>query len=167
MSQQTACRSNMRQLFVGMQTFTDSNKEKFMSPNTELEFSTGELGQVRCKAWVNAKPGSTLIPDPDDTLAAEETIEAIWQGWAYEYCGDQIFASPQDDSGRVRSYSMNGFISEAPDPFYWGLLDDFGLPAPPAATLGRVPLPSQTMFLIPEDMRGPAYGYQRLSLIHI
>ena len=153
-SKSTQSRSNLRQLHVGMTSFTNANKERFMSPNTELEF-TSEGIDVKCKAWINASP-ENRVNDPDGLHAERETERALEEGWAFEYCGGgDVFVSPLDITGRLRSYSMNGILSEDPDPYYTSRFispyNPDGPPQPPAPTLTNIAFPDQMMHFLPED----------------
>ncbi len=170
----TVSRSNMRQLHVGLTVFADQNKERFMSPNTEREYDDLTLGLIKSKAWIEAS-AENMEPDPEGVNDQDyrETDAALEEGWAFEYCGRGAFVSPLDASGRVRSYSMNGFISEVPDPFYLRTIapylpiDQGGLPQPPAATLAMIRHPDRMMHLIPEDYQGnPAEGWYTSHNLH-
>lgn len=157
----TTSRSNMRQIGIGLTNYAGMNKEQLISPNTEKEFNTAEVGLVRCDAWVNAKQTYIVPQAEEDGQAGYETIDALRTGAAWEYLGEGIYQSPLDTTGRLRSYSLNGFLGAVPDPYYQVILQDLGIQQPPARSLAVVPKPDATMHIIPENHTGSAYGYAR------
>ena len=141
------CQSNQHQLQVGLVGYSMEHGGKFISPRTAAlnNLPTNLL-------WVKSYngEGETRL----DPTTGAETLAALEDGALWEYVGDDAaYRSPLDPTGRLRSYSINGFISDQPDNdtnpnFSW---------APIADRLSKIKNPANTIYVIPED-DGTAYN---------
>jgi hypothetical protein len=69
-------------------------------------------------------------------------------GALWDYVGDDAaYRSPLDPTGRLRSYSLNGFISDQPD----NDANPNASWAPIADRLSKIKNPANTIYTIPED----------------
>ncbi|MAC18233.1 MAG: hypothetical protein CMJ23_00885 [Phycisphaerae bacterium] len=160
------CMSNQHQLQVGLVSFSQDNNGKFMSPQSQWPPPSGfNQGLIdRDSFWV--KSYNCTAPTPDEPCNgdrilgsgsdAAETDLAIKEGALWDYIGDlKAFSSPLDPSERVRSYSLNGFISDLPDNpqsnpnAAWG---------PTVDRISKVRNPSNTFYTIPEQDPGSNYN---------
>jgi prepilin-type N-terminal cleavage/methylation domain-containing protein len=134
------CQSNQHQLQVGLVGYSMEHGGKFISPRT------APLGGLSSKLlWARSYNGDGQIRiNPDGT----ESLHALEDGALWDYVGDDAaYRSPLDPTGRLRSYSLNGFISDMPDnnqnpEFSW---------APIADRLSKIRNPANTLYVIPED----------------
>lgn len=134
------CMSNQHQLQAGLVGYSQEHGGKFISPRTS------PLGSLpRDLLWVRSYNG-----DGNSRLDSQgyETIAALEDGALWDYVGDpRAYHSPLDPTARIRSYAVNGFISDLPDnptnpEFSWG---------PVADRISRVRNPSKTLYTIPEQ----------------
>lgn len=139
-AQVVECQSNQHQLQVGLAGYSMENGGKFISPRT------GPLNNLGMSLlWVRSYngEGQTRL-NADGT----ENINALEDGALWDYVGDDAaYRSPLDPTGRLRSYSLNGFISDVPDNptnpnQSWG---------PIADRLSKIRNPANTLYIIPED----------------
>ncbi len=161
----TRCMSNQHQLQLGLVSWSQDNNGKFMSPNSQYNNSSsgGMQPGGRGLYWVKSYNVDLDSGDPlrltggsasDDNYP--ETIYALRDGALWDYVGDEkIYSSPLDKSGRVRSYALNGFISDLPDNptnpvTNWG---------PTVDRISKVRNPSNTFYTIAEE--DPGYAYNR------
>lgn len=140
-AQMLECQSNQHQLQVGLVGYSMEHGGKFISPRTSAlnNLPTNLL-------WVRSYNGDGVTRiDPTTGL---ENINALEDGALWDYVGDDAaYRSPLDPTGRLRSYSLNGFISDQPDNnanpnFSW---------APIADRLSKIKNPANTIYTIPED----------------
>ena len=134
------CQSNQHQLQVGLVGYSMEHGGKFISPRT------APLGGLPSKLlWARSYNGDGRIRiNPDGT----ESLHALQDGALWDYVGDDAaYRSPLDPTGRLRSYSLNGFISDMPDN---SQNPEFGW-APIADRLSKVRNPANTLYVIPED----------------
>lgn len=134
------CQSNQHQLQVGLVGYSMEHGGKFISPRTS------PIGSLPSKLlWARSynEAGSIRL-NQDGT----ESVKSLEDGALWDYVGDDApYRSPLDPSGRLRSYSLNGFISDMPDnnsnpEFSW---------APIADRLSKIRNPANTLYVIPED----------------
>lgn len=134
------CQSNQHQLQVGLIGYSMEHGGKFISPRTA---PIGGLSSDLLWARSYNDSGGLRI-NTDGT----ESLRALQDGALWDYVGDDApYRSPLDPTGRLRSYSLNGFISDMPDnnanPEYsW---------APIADRLSKIKNPANTIWVIPED----------------
>lgn len=134
------CQSNQHQLQVGLYGYSMEHGGRFISPRT------APIGGLPIDLlWVRSYNGEGSVRlNPDGT----EKVEALHEGALWEYVGDEaIYSSPLDPTGRLRSYSVNGFVSDLPDndlnpEHAWG---------PVADRISKVMNPASTLLTIPED----------------
>jgi prepilin-type N-terminal cleavage/methylation domain-containing protein len=141
------CMSNQHQLQVGLVGWSQDHNGKFMSPESREYQGIEEL------FWV--KSYNTGADDGLRLVDGRETEFAVRDGQLWEYVGDvKAYSSPLDPSGRVRSYSLNGFISDSPDNpnSVWG---------PTADRISKIRNPSRTMYTIAEHDTGWQFDYNR------
>lgn len=143
------CMSNQHQLQVGLVGYSQENGGKFISPRTS------PLGSLpRDLLWVRSYNGDGNIRLDSQGF---ETIEALQDGALWDYVGDAAaYRSPLDPTPRIRSYAVNGFISDLPDnpsnpEFAWG---------PVADRISRVRNPSNTLYTIPEQDKNANFNSQ-------
>jgi prepilin-type N-terminal cleavage/methylation domain-containing protein len=152
------CMSNQHQLQVGLVSFSQDNNGKFMSPASQFS-PPGIPNPNRDLFWVksynnNLETGPRLA-DLDGDGSDEETESAIRDGALFDYIESiDAYSSPLDPSGRIRSYSLNGFISDIPD----NPNDAWG---PTADRISRIRNPSNTMYTIAEHDTGWTNDYNR------
>jgi prepilin-type N-terminal cleavage/methylation domain-containing protein len=153
----TECMSNQHQLQLGLVSWSQDNNGKFMSPASQ-EFPPGIANPNRDLFWVKSYNTGASVPrirDTDLDGMKDETDQAIIDGALYEYVGDlRAYQSPLDPTGRVRSYALNGFISDIPDNpnNAWG---------PTVDRISKIRNPSNTMYTIAEHDTGWADNYNR------
>ena len=95
------------------------------------------------------------IRDLDLDGMLDETEQALIDGALYDYVGDtRTYQSPVDPTGRVRSYSLNGFISDIPD-------NPNGAWGPTADRISKIRNPSKTFYTIPEHDIGWQDNFNR------
>ena len=150
----TQCMSNQHQLQLGLVSWSQDNKGKFMSPNSTYN-PPGQSGMVnRDLFWVKSYNNDANNGLRIDTNGAE-TSQALREGALWEYVGDEkTYRSPLDKTGRVRSYSLNGFISDLPDTptnpaTSWG---------PTVDRISKIRNPSNTFYTIPEEDPGSLFN---------
>ena len=133
-SKLTNCMSNQHQLQVGLVSWSQDNNGKFMSPFSQ------EFPRIR---------------DLDLDGMLDETEQALIDGALYDYVGDvRAYQSPVDPTGRVRSYSLNGFISDIPD-------NPNGAWGPTADRISKIRNPANTFYTIPEHDTGWQDNFNR------
>jgi prepilin-type N-terminal cleavage/methylation domain-containing protein len=153
----TECMSNQHQLQLGLVSWSQDNNGKFMSPASQ-EFPPGIANPNRDLFWVKSYNTGASVPrirDTDLDGMKDETDQALIDGALYEYVGDlRAYQSPLDPTGRVRSYALNGFISDIPDNpnNAWG---------PSVDRISKIRNPSNTMYTIAEHDTGWADNYNR------
>ena len=153
----TECMSNQHQLQLGLVSWSQDNNGKFMSPASQ-EFPPGIQNPNRDLFWVKSYNTGASVPrirDTDLDGMKDETDQALIDGALYEYVGDlRAYQSPLDPTGRVRSYALNGFISDIPDNpnNAWG---------PSVDRISKIRNPSNTMYTIAEHDTGWADNYNR------
>ena len=149
----TQCMSNQHQLQLGLVSWSQDNKGKFMSPNSTY-YPPGTSNPNRDLFWVksyNNGAGAQPRLDPENA----ETGQALRDGALWEYIGDEnTYSSPLDKTGRVRSYALNGFISDLPDTSTnpatsWG---------PTVDRISKIRNPSNTFYTIPEEDPGSPFN---------
>ncbi len=141
------CMSNQHQLQVGLVGWSQDNNGKFMSPESREYAGIEEL------FWV--KSYNTGASEGPRLLDGRETEYALKDGQLWDYVGDvKAYNSPLDPSGRVRSYSLNGFISDSPDNpnSVWG---------PSVDRISKIRNPSNTLYTIAEHDTGWQEDYNR------
>ena len=141
------CMSNQHQLQVGLVGWSQDHNGKFMSPESR------EYQGIEDLFWV--KSYNTGAAEGPRMIDGRETEFALRDGQLWEYVGDvDTYGSPLDPSGRVRSYSLNGFISESPDNpnSVWG---------PSVDRISLIRNPSNTMYTIAEHDTGWQFDYNR------
>lgn len=143
------CMSNQHQLQVGLVGYSQENGGKFISPRTS------PLGTLpKDLLWVRSYNG-----DGNIRLDGEgyETIEALEDGALWPFVGDDgAYRSPLDPTPRIRSYAVNGFVSDLPDnptnpEFAWG---------PVADRISKIRNPSNTLYTIPEQDKNVNFNSQ-------
>jgi prepilin-type N-terminal cleavage/methylation domain-containing protein len=138
------CQSNQHQLQVGLYGYSMEHSGRFISPRTS------PLNDLPIDLlWVRSYNGEGEVRlNPNGT----EKANALHDGALWDYVGDErVYSSPLDPTGRLRSYSLNGFISDLPDndqnPEYsWG---------PVADRMSKVKSPANTLLSCPEDDHQP------------
>jgi prepilin-type N-terminal cleavage/methylation domain-containing protein len=151
------CMSNQHQLQLGLVSWSQDNNGKFMSPASQ-EFPPGIANPNRDLFWVKSYNTGASVPrirDLDLDGMKDETDQALIDGALYEYVGDlRAYQSPLDPTGRVRSYALNGFISDIPDNpnNAWG---------PTVDRISKIRNPSNTLYTIAEHDTGWADNYNR------
>ncbi len=160
----TQCMSNQHQLQLGLVSWSQDNKGKFMSPNSQYNnsSSSGMSPGGRGLYWVKSYNQER---EPGDPLRLEgsgsgdnipETVYALRDGALWDYIGDEkAYRSPLDKTGRVRSYALNGFISDLPDNPQSNPTTSWG---PTVDRISKVRNPSNTFYTIPEEDPGHAYN---------
>jgi len=162
-SRNMASQSNIRQITNGLIAFSVGHKDEVISSNTRRSFNAGgDVGQVTCKAWVEASPGNIYTSDEGTQF---ELPSALSEGYAAPYLDNGgyqrsdatdggIYKSPLDNSGRIRSYSLNGAVGRVPDVGFMEVLEDLDLGEryAPARSMAHVKIPGRTMYVIPEAM---------------
>ena len=153
----TNCMSNQHQLQVGLVSWSQDNKGKFMSPNSTWDAPNPGGGTLNrnlfwVKSYNNDGPAEARL---DGT--GGETAFALRDGALWEYIGDEkTYRSPLDKSERVRSYSLNGFISDLPDN---PSLNEYATWGPTVDRISKVRNPSNTFYTIPES--DPGWSFNR------
>jgi prepilin-type N-terminal cleavage/methylation domain-containing protein len=153
----TECMSNQHQLQLGLVSWSQDNNGKFMSPASQ-EFPPGISNPNRDLFWVksyNTGASAPRLRDLNGDGSLEETDQALKDGALYDYVQDvRAYQSPLDPTGRVRSYSLNGFISDIPDNpnGAWGSTVD---------RISKVRNPANTMYTIAEHDTGWDDNYNR------
>ncbi len=153
----TECMSNQHQLQLGLVSWSQDNNGKFMSPASQ-EFPPGIANPNRNLFWVKSYNNGASVPrirDTDLDGMKDETDQALIDGALFEYVGDlRAYQSPLDPTGRVRSYALNGFISDIPDNpnNAWG---------PTVDRISKIRNPANTMYTIAEHDTGWADNYNR------
>jgi prepilin-type N-terminal cleavage/methylation domain-containing protein len=153
----TECMSNQHQLQLGLVSWSQDNNGKFMSPASQ-EFPPGIANPNRNLFWVKSYNTGASVPrirDTDLDGMKDETDQALIDGALYDYVGDlRAYQSPLDPTERVRSYALNGFISDIPDNpnNAWG---------PTVDRISKIRNPSNTMYTIAEHDTGWADNYNR------
>ena len=140
-AQMLECQSNQHQLQVGLVGYSMENGGKFISPRT-----SSLNGLPTNLLWVRSYNGDDVTRlDPTTGL---ENINALEDGALWDYVGDDAaYRSPLDPTGRLRSYSLNGFISDQPD----NDANPNAAWAPVADRLSKIKNPANTIYTIPED----------------
>lgn len=138
------CQSNQHQLQVGLYGYSMEHGGRFISPRT------APLGNLpTALLWVRSYNGEGSVRI---NLNGTENVTALHEGALWEYVGDEaIYSSPLDPTGRLRSYSLNGFVSDLPDnsqnpEHQWG---------PVADRISKIMNPATTLLSIPEDDHQP------------
>ena len=155
----TQCMSNQHQLQVGLVSWSQDNKGKFMSPNSQ-EYPFGQPEPInRDLFWVKSYRPRADEENNGNRLeggnTGPETFQALRDGALWEYIGEEkTYRSPLDPSGRVRSYALNGFISDLPDnpsnpATSWG---------PTVDRISKIRNPSNTFYTIPEEDPGSPFN---------
>jgi prepilin-type N-terminal cleavage/methylation domain-containing protein len=162
-------KARLRGLAQASQTYAASNKGRLPSPRTDTPGDWGGTPPAACGStqrrldadnpyvgWVCADnsrcPGATV----GDTT---ETLAAIEGGSLFSYVDSaDAYRSPMDNSGRLRSYSINAWVGVLYCDDYAPLLDVFRGGVYPDAcslafdtrTLSRIPRPSDTAMFMPD-----------------
>lgn len=147
---------NHRSIATAFSQYATENSGRLPSPRTDQ----GVPGVRHC--WVNAS-GSGLV----DGVETERSLEngVIWE---YMNRNPKAYRSPLDNSGRVRSYSINAYVGNVscPDDFQCGTM--VPLPSTQAdlstSTLSKIPNPATTMCSVNEE--SPAGWNQQGFLIN-
>jgi hypothetical protein len=122
LAQVAGCLSNQHQISVGLTGYSRDHNSRFISPRTS---PVGFLPNDRL--WVRSfdEYGHDRL-DPQGF----ERDAALRDGALWAYVGTvKAYRSPLDPTARLRSYSLNGFVSDLPDmpsnPEYnWSLVAD-------------------------------------------
>lgn len=152
----TNCMSNQHQLQVGLVSWSQDNKGKFMSPNSTWNAPNPGGGVLNrdlfwVKSYNNDGPADARLDGEGG-----ETGYALRDGALWEYIGDEkTYRSPLDKSERVRSYSLNGFISDLPDN---PSVNEYATWGPTVDRISKVRNPSNTFYTIPEEDPGWAFN---------
>ncbi len=158
----TNCLANQRQLALANQAYASDNAGRLASPRTDRYPPEGPMKPVP-NSWVDTAGALS---------GGLETVKSLEQGALWEYLDQnpRAYVSPQDPTGRVRSYSFNAFVGVGDNDYdhrcddLW-LFPDPGSPETPdtirgqqfkTVTMAQIPQPSRTMATITED---DAYGY--------
>ena len=156
-SKLTNCMSNQHQLQVGLVSWSQDNNGKFISPFSQ-EFPPGIPNPNQNLFWVKSYNTGASVPrirDLDLDGMLDETEQALIDGALYDYIGDvRAYQSPLDPTGRVRSYSLNGFISDIPD-------NPNGAWGPTADRISKIRNPANTFYTIPEHDTGWQDNFNR------
>lgn len=167
-SRAVACLSNQRQIALANQTYAADNNGRLVSPRTDSYPPDAGMRGVS-NSWVNTAGALT---------ANVEQQKSLEQGalWSYLGANPKAYVSPQDPTGRVRSYSLSGFVGVG-DLDYGHRADEwFDFPDPESpdspegfrntqfrtVTLAQIPQPSRTMQSITEEdrlLRQDGLGY--------
>ena len=151
----------MRQITVGLTAFSVANKDEIISSCTD---KTTEYNGKRARAWVHARveDGTVIHHTGFGNSYGEELHTSLEQGYAWPYIGSGgtsaedggVYQSPLDQTGRIRSYALNGCIGHVPDTSMMGMLEQLGQVIPPARSLGHLRRSDSTLFVVPEEMTG-------------
>lgn len=166
----TKCLSNLRQITLANITYSNDNNGFNVSSMTDPQpptgfnpCGTGEQWPLALPSWVNT-PGGTVTETVEDHLA---------KGTLWTYIGENpdAYVSPQDPSGRVRSYSLSGFVGaghvsckRAEDLWQWpdttdaSMTDSVRNSRYQTLKYSQILQPSSTMYAITEDS---ALGWNR------
>ncbi|MBQ72080.1 MAG: hypothetical protein CMJ67_04150 [Planctomycetaceae bacterium] len=150
----TQCMSNQHQLQIGLVSWSQDNKGKFMSPNSTY-YPPGASNPNRDLFWVKSYNNGVGSGEVRLDSNNAETEQALRDGALWEYIGDEkTYRSPLDKTGRVRSYALNGFISDLPDTSTnpatsWG---------PTVDRISKIRNPSNTFYTIPEEDPGSPFN---------
>ena len=153
----TQCMNNQHQLQIGLVSWSQDNRGQFVSPNSEKN-PYGLINPDRSKFWVKSyNPISGEINNGPRNESANdqgpETPQALKDGALWEYVGsEKLYRSPLDKSGRVRSYSLNGFISTQADN---GPAEGWG---PSVDRISKIRNPSNTFYTIAEQDPGQDFN---------
>jgi prepilin-type N-terminal cleavage/methylation domain-containing protein/prepilin-type processing-associated H-X9-DG protein len=106
--------------------------------------------------WLNSEtngaPDTWVDCYGANLIGSEEQIGSLKQGDAWPYLGDlAMYKSPEDQSPRVRSYSLNSQVGVRYDGSH--IPGGYG---PATQTIPTIPMPGQTMLTISEHSE---YGY--------
>jgi prepilin-type N-terminal cleavage/methylation domain-containing protein len=165
----TACLSNQRQIALANQTYAADNAGRFVSPRTDALPPTGGMtGTSNC--WVNTGvSGALTLFASAPRNERRETSRALEAGALWSYLGENVvgYSSPMDPTGRLRSYSLSGFVGvggntvgRSADDFF-EFPDNFDPLTPEGVrdtqfkttTMSLIPQPSRTMYSVTEDDR--------------
>ena len=161
-AQLTECMSNQHQLQVGLVGWSQDNNGKFMSPSNDTppEYNANVYGPLNPRLFWVRNDGINQTNGPrtetDSSGMRFETLQALEDGALWDYIGNHnTYRSPLDRSGRVRSYALNGFISDLPDnpsdpDRTWG---------PVADRISLIKNPANTLYTIGEE--DPGSGFNR------
>ncbi|MCH2161060.1 MAG: type II secretion system GspH family protein [Phycisphaerales bacterium] len=142
------CQSNQHQLQVGLYGYSMEHGGKFISPKNYQDAAN----QNPDLFWVKSDNSRR------DPVTMDETLASLQDGALWEYVGDEAaYRSPLDPTGRMRSYSLNGFISDLPD----NSSNPAAQWAPVADRLSKIKIPSNTIYVLPEEDRDWEYRFNR------
>jgi prepilin-type N-terminal cleavage/methylation domain-containing protein/prepilin-type processing-associated H-X9-DG protein len=168
----TACSVNQRTIALALSTYTQDHAGRLASPRTD-EFNSSYTNAER---GINVAAGTTRNPWVRTSASGglvtvdgfkEETERSLQGGvlWPYLDASVKSYQSPNDPTGRIRSYSLNSYIGNrfCPDdnqPNGQVALPD-GQPLNTDA-ISRIPRPSQTMAVIVDGNKanGNNYNFQ-------
>jgi prepilin-type processing-associated H-X9-DG protein len=162
----TACLVNQRQIALANMSYANDNAGRFVNPRTDsLPPAGGMRGTGNC--WVNTAAAGGFV-------GGAETVKSLEGGalWNYLSKNEKAYLSPMDPTGRVRSYSMNGFVGVGDNDYARRADDWYSFPDPESpdmteiarntqlrtVTLAQIPQPSRTMATITEHDRDFAYN---------
>ena len=155
----TRCMANQRAIAMASLSYAADNKTRLVSPRTDPYgdapgYNAFPLAGSYRHFWV-AGFNAAAPYDQNLTLGSpqRETLAALRNGALWNYTGNaDVYRSPFDITGRLRSYSLNGFVGvKYHDDSTAGNLSN--IPAQyrhDTTTLSRVPQPSRTLYSVAE-----------------
>lgn len=159
MSRATACLANQRQIVLANMAYASDHEGRLVSPRTDSRPpQPGMRNTFNC--WVNTAVAGGLT-------GGVESVKSLAAGALWSYIGQNpnVYVSPMDPTGRVRSYSLSAFVGVGDSDYARRANDAYGFPDPESpetpepyrnarfstATLARIPQPSRTMASITEE----------------
>lgn len=140
------CLINERSISHAMSSYSQDNAARLPSSRTDAGSDAVPGGTKNM--WVNAS-GAGLV-------SGVETVKSLENGslWPYMDRNPNAYRSPNDPTGRVRSYSINAYVgnTKCPDDYQCGSL----VPLPDGQplqteTISRIPQPASTLCAIVEN----------------
>jgi len=158
----TRCQANQRSIVVASLTYAADNKTRLVSPRTDPNADAALYSPAYPQAgwkyrhyWVAAFNDSSMSGFGQNLVGTpqRETLSALRNGALWNYMGSpEQYRSPLDPTGRVRSYSINGFVGvkKHDDAAGGGLGTIDAQYQHDTTTLARIPQPSGTMYTVSE-----------------
>ena len=115
------CLNNQREMMGGWTAYAVDNAGRYVGPDTNRHNYTPTKRWDWVYSGSNGNVGGIHMEPVPGTGYYAEKLSALTEGRLYAYIGDtNIYRSPFDDTGRVRSYSLSSFLTDGEGSSEWG-----------------------------------------------
>ncbi|MCE9619452.1 MAG: type II secretion system GspH family protein [Planctomycetes bacterium] len=154
------CMKNLGTIGTAVNTYSSSNNGRLPSPRTDTPVGWSNLKTVPNGSIIREDAGNEYIgwvrtdPAVPGTInGSAETSAALQKGSLYDYIGSETaYKSPQDPTGRLRSYSLNSFVGVMYCEDTYPLPGNISTPSYSFDTraAARILKPAETLLALPE-----------------